>query len=64
MTIEEFSMDAELAPFLRGEILIFDMRMERPHARVSLGADGTLDWATNLGGLADDKANGIAIDSR
>lgn len=45
MTIEEFSMDAELAPFLRGEILIFDMRMERPHARVSLGADGTLDWA-------------------
>lgn len=45
MTIEEFSMDAELAPFLRGEILIFDMRMERPHARVSVGADGTLDWA-------------------
>ncbi len=45
MTIEEFSMDAELAPFLRGEFLIFDMRMERPHARVSVGADGSLDWA-------------------
>lgn len=45
MTVKEFSMDAELAPFLRGEILIFDMRMDQPHARVSIGADGTLDWA-------------------
>ena len=26
ITVETFSMDAELAPFLRGELLIFDMR--------------------------------------
>ena len=30
MTIETFSMDAELAPFMRGEFLIFDMRLVRP----------------------------------
>ena len=45
MTIESFSMDAELAPFLRGEVLIFDMRLVRPHARVSMAPDGALDWA-------------------
>lgn len=45
MTVETFSMDAELAPFMRGEILIFDMRLERPRVRLSLGADGTVDWA-------------------
>ena len=44
MTIETFSMDAELAPFLRGEFLIFDMRMVRPRATVDVAADGTVDW--------------------
>ncbi len=45
MTIENFSMDAELAPFLRGEFLIFDMRIERPRAIVAVAANGTVDWA-------------------
>lgn len=45
MTVETFSMDAELAPFMRGEILIFDMRLERPKMRLSVGADGVVDWA-------------------
>ncbi|MBX3570001.1 MAG: AsmA protein [Rhizobiaceae bacterium] len=45
MTIETFSMDAELAPFLHGEFLIFDMRMVRPKALVQVGADGTIDWS-------------------
>jgi len=45
MTIERFSMDAELAPFLSGEILIFDMRLERPQVSVTIDEDGTLDWA-------------------
>ena len=45
MTIETFSMDAELAPFLRGEFLIFDMRMVRPQAVVDIAEDGTIDWA-------------------
>ena len=45
MTVETFSMDAELAPFLRGELLIFDMRIVRPRARIAVAADGTIDWA-------------------
>ncbi|MBZ9741732.1 MULTISPECIES: AsmA-like C-terminal region-containing protein [unclassified Mesorhizobium] len=45
MTVETFSMDAELAPFLRGEVLIFDMRLVRPRATIDIAADGTVDWA-------------------
>nr|WP_295465557.1 AsmA-like C-terminal region-containing protein [Mesorhizobium sp.] len=45
LTAEEFSMDAELAPFLRGELLIFDMRLERPKAVIRIGNDGAVDWA-------------------
>ncbi|MBZ9698205.1 AsmA-like C-terminal region-containing protein [Mesorhizobium sp. CO1-1-9] len=45
MTVETFSMDAELAPFLRGEVLIFDMRLVRPKATIDIAADGTIDWA-------------------
>ncbi len=44
MTIEKFSMDAELAPFLKGEVLIFDMHIEKPHAMVTIGQDGAVDW--------------------
>lgn len=45
MTVETFSMDAELAPFMRGEFLIFDMRLVRPVATIDVAADGTVDWA-------------------
>ena len=45
MTVETFSMDAELAPFLRGDVHIFDMRLERPSMRVDVAEDGALDWA-------------------
>ena len=45
MTARTFSMDAELAPFLRGEILIFDMRLDRPVVRLASAADGQLDLA-------------------
>ncbi len=45
MTVDAFSMDAELAPFLSGELLIFDMRLERPQAHITLGEDGQIDWA-------------------
>lgn len=44
MTVEEFSMDAELAPFMRGEFLIFDMRLVRPKMTVAVDADGAIDW--------------------
>ena len=42
--IAQFSMDAELAPFLSGEALIFDMRVSEPKVRLRLLKDGTLDW--------------------
>ena len=45
MTVETFSMDAELAPFLSGEVLIFDMRLVRPVVKVEVDGDGGLDWA-------------------
>ncbi|MEM5493910.1 AsmA family protein [Hoeflea sp. AS16] len=45
MTISRFSMDAELAPFLSGEVLIFDMRVDAPKAVVRVLEDGRLDWA-------------------
>lgn len=45
LTVEEFSMDAELAPFMSGEFRIFDMRLVRPAALVTVGADGAIDWA-------------------
>ncbi|WP_296745046.1 AsmA-like C-terminal region-containing protein [Mesorhizobium sp.] len=45
MTVETFSMDAELAPFLRGEVLIFDMRLVHPKATIDVAGDGTVDWA-------------------
>jgi AsmA-like C-terminal region len=44
MTIAGFSMDAELAPFLRGEVLIFNMRITKPRALVTIGEDGAVDW--------------------
>jgi hypothetical protein len=53
MTIEEFSMDAELAPFMRGEILIFDMRLVRPNAVLNVAADGSVDWAARPSTLID-----------
>ncbi|MBW0366635.1 AsmA family protein [Ensifer adhaerens] len=43
--VAQFSMSAELAPFLSGEALIFDMKLDRPRAKVRLLPDGTLDWA-------------------
>ncbi len=45
LTMDRFSMDAELAPFLSGEVLIFDMRVTNPHGVVTIGSDGAIDWA-------------------
>lgn len=45
MTAESFSMDAELAPFLSGDILIFDMRLVRPRADLTADENGVVDWA-------------------
>lgn len=44
LTMDKFSMDAELAPFLSGEVLIFDMRVDAPHGVVSVDKDGIVNW--------------------
>lgn len=44
VTVEKFSMDVELAPFLRGEILIFDMRFVSPVVRLDLDEEGRPQW--------------------
>jgi uncharacterized protein involved in outer membrane biogenesis len=41
---DRFSMDAELAPFLSGEVLIFDMRLENPTIMLELDERGMPDW--------------------
>lgn len=41
---DRFSMDAELAPFLSGEILIFDMRLENPTITLELDERGLPVW--------------------
>jgi len=53
MTVDKFSMDAELAPFLRGEVLIFDMRLDHPHVTVTVGEDGAIDLAARAPALFD-----------
>ena len=44
MTVETFSMDAELAPFMRGEFHIFDMRLHKPVMTVDVAPNGLIDW--------------------
>ena len=44
MTVDAFSMDAELAPLLRGEVLIFDMRLDNPSVVLRLDQTGALMW--------------------
>ena len=44
VTAERFSMESELAPYLSGEALIYNMRIENPKIRLKLTGDGTFDW--------------------
>jgi uncharacterized protein involved in outer membrane biogenesis len=53
MTVDKFSMDAELAPFLRGEVLIFDMRLDHPRVTMTVGEDGAIDLAARSPALFD-----------
>lgn len=41
---DKFSMDAELAPFMQGEVLIYDMRLENPKISLEIGDDGMPNW--------------------
>lgn len=44
ITAAEFSFDAELAPFLSGEVLIFDLRITDPVMNVTLDETGAPIW--------------------
>ncbi|MDH6267861.1 uncharacterized protein involved in outer membrane biogenesis [Rhizobium sp. SG_E_25_P2] len=44
VSARSFSMETELAPFLSGEALIYNMRIDQPKVTLKLGADGALDW--------------------
>lgn len=44
MTIEAFSMNVELMPFLSGEVRIVDMMLDRPKLFIHVNENGTIDW--------------------
>lgn len=44
VTAERFAMDVELAPFLSGQVLIFDMRLEKPTVTLTLDETGSPVW--------------------
>nr|WP_269812729.1 AsmA-like C-terminal region-containing protein [Aurantimonas marina] len=43
-TIGRFRMDAELAPYLSGEIFIYSMSLDQPSIRIPIRPDGSIDW--------------------
>lgn len=47
---DRFSMDAELAPFLSGELLIFDMRLVNPTVDLRIDEQGLPDWTMPAAG--------------
>jgi hypothetical protein len=46
MTVEEFSVKAELFPFLRGEIRIVEMNMLRPDLNLQVDEGGKIAWTS------------------
>jgi len=46
MTVERFSLNAELLPFLSGEVRIVDMTMLRPALNLQVAEDGTVPWTS------------------
>ncbi|ADZ69795.1 AsmA family protein [Polymorphum gilvum] len=47
LVVSRFEMRVELPPLLKGEIQVTEMRLERPHLRLSLDEAGRLDWLTS-----------------
>ncbi len=44
MVVDRFRVDAELAPLLKGEVVIVDMELENPKVNIAIGKDGVVDW--------------------
>lgn len=58
---KSFSMETELAPFLSGEALIYNMRIDNPKVRIRLTEDGTLDWVRT--GTPEIPASTVTLES-
>ncbi|MEL7429588.1 MAG: AsmA family protein, partial [Pseudomonadota bacterium] len=46
MTVERFSLNAELFPFLSGEVRIVEMEMRQPHINLQIEENGTVAWTS------------------
>lgn len=44
MTVEKFSFNAELLPFLSGQVRIVEMSMQAPKVNLQVEEDGTIAW--------------------
>ena len=47
LTVGRFEVDIELAPLIKGEVRVLDMRMEKPVLDLTLDEDGRLSWFLN-----------------
>ncbi|MEX6505129.1 AsmA family protein [Jiella sp. M17.18] len=47
MTVDRFRMDAELAPYLSGEIFIYSMTLDHPKIRIPVGKDGAVRFVVD-----------------
>lgn len=57
-TVDEFSLRAELMPFLSGQIRIYDMKLVRPKVQVHVTPDGQIAWTDRKEAVVDpDKVN-------
>lgn len=61
VAVRSFSMESELAPFLSGEALIYNMRIDSPKVRLRLTEDGTLDWVRT--GTPEIPASTVTLES-
>ncbi len=50
MVVDRFRVDAELAPLLKGEIIIVDMELQSPKVNIAIGKNGVVDWTDRKSG--------------
>ncbi|MFZ1813921.1 MAG: AsmA-like C-terminal region-containing protein [Rhizobiaceae bacterium] len=53
MTVESFSLDAELMPFLSGDVKIVDMVLHRPRITVEVNEKGAISWTARKESIVD-----------
>ena len=46
MTVDQFSFNAELLPFLSGQVRILEMSMQNPKVNLRVAEDGTIPWTS------------------